>query len=493
MEEEMSIFDKNQSVSGIKLKGESTGESSCCFNSLSEKELEKRIIKKLDLYVMPVIMIMYIVSFLDRANIGNAKIAGMATDLNLTGTNFNVATSIFYVPYIIFDVPMTILVKRLGPSYVLPTITLAWGFVALFSGFVTSYGSLLVVRLLLGLCEAGLFPGLNFYISTLYKRTEISKRVCMIFVAMALSGAFGGLLAYAILMMDGVGGKAGWRWLFIIEGLGSLVVGVVCYFALPNSCGTAYFLSLEERLFALSRLTSEINFNTNDMDNKVKWREAKEAFCSINVWISGLIQLGADIYLFGFSIFLPTIVESMGYNSVEAQYLTIPVYLTGAICYFIVSFFADRYQRWFIFMVTAGLFVFAGYAILLASTTMGVLYMATFLIASGGFIVPGLNITWLSVNTAGTYKRATAIGINQSIGNLGGVIAGQIYLTQDAPRYIPGHATSIGGMCLAFICTIVLFLIFRHKNKKKQQRLVGIGESFNDKTGDESPHFYYVM
>lgn len=432
---------------------------------IRKTQLERRVVLKQDLFIMPVVMILYIMSYLDRSNVGNAKIMGLPEDLNLTGSQFNVLASIFYVTYITLDIPMTLAVHKFGPRKVLPTIAVLWSIVTIFSGFATSYASMIVIRLLIGITQAGLFPGLNFYISILYKREELSKRISLIFISLALSGAFGGLLAYAISQMDGVCGKASWRWLFIIEGAASFLIALSCYGLLPDSAATAYFLTQEEKKAAENRLKEQ---EQNEDETRV---EVVSALKSIPNWISGILQLGANTYLFGFSLFLPEIIYQMGYKQLHVQYLVIPVYLLGGILYFIISFLADnRKVRFFDLMMGATIPIYVGYIILLIGgindiPKKGVLYFATFCISAGGYIIPGLNMTWISSNVKSNCQRATALGINQTLGNIGGIISGQIYRDNDAPDFVIGHSTSLGGLTLAGISAMALYWIFRAYNR----------------------------
>lgn len=150
-------------------------------------------------------------------------------------------------------------------------------------------------RLVLGMCESGLFPGLNFYLSSLYTRDEYAKRVCMLFVATALSGAFGGLIAFGVLQIGNVSSVAGWRWLFYIEGLMSLVVGIFAVFFLPSSAEDARFLTTEQKYIGKLRLARRDEDRGN---NNIQWGEIRAALTSSVCWISGLIQFGGDVCLY---------------------------------------------------------------------------------------------------------------------------------------------------------------------------------------------------
>jgi len=312
----------------------------------------------------------------------------------------------------------------------------------------------------------------------------------MLFVATALSGAFGGLIAYGVLQMNGISGVAGWRWLFYIEGIISFVVGIAVFFLLPSSPDKAYFLSQAEKDLCRRRLAQNPHYVDGD---QLSWKEIRKAFLSPICWMSAAIQIGGDVCLYGFSTFLPTIIEGMGYASLSIQYFTIPVYIWGALVYTCVAFFAERFRHRAFYMLFFGCFTMAGYIILICSKTIGVLYFAVFMCTTGMYVIGGLNMTWLAGNTAGMYKRATAIGMNQCIGNSGGTIAGQIYMASDAPRYVKGNAISLGCYGWAMFWTCAMYLTLRRRNAEKARRLAAGEEDHDENLGDASLHFKYYL
>ncbi|KAH8879473.1 MFS general substrate transporter [Thozetella sp. PMI_491] len=396
-----------------------------------DPQLERSLVRKYDLYIVPVYMITYMISFIDRVNVGNANVAGLATELHLQGSEYNVGVSIFYATYVLFEIPLTILLKMVGPSRM---IMIGWSLVTTFSGFLRNYSGFVVCRLLLGVCESAFFPSLNLYVSMFWKREEIAKRAILLMVSMSLAGAFGGLLAYALTQLNGVGGYSGWRWLFFIEGLISFVFGVASYWLFPDSPETAYFLTPEERRLGKERLRAQGNYD------EFSWTDVKAALTSPICWLSSAIQIAACTQVYSMSTFLPNIVNGLGHTGLETQYLTIPIYITGVFGALAAGYLADRYQARAPILLTFSLTVVAGYAVLLGTHNPAANYFACFLIVVTSYVYPGLNLTWLSGNTAPHYKRATAIAMNQTIGNLGGVIAGQIYLAREAPYYRTGHA-----------------------------------------------------
>lgn len=182
--------------------------------STIDSATEKRIRRKLDLHIVPILFGMWLLAFLDRANIGNAKIAGLTESAGLTGTQFNVALAVFYVPYICVDVPSNLVLKYFRAGYYLPSLLIGWGVVCTFTGFVHSYGGLIAARFFLGLCEGGLLGGMVIYLAMFYKRHELLFRIGLFYSAAPLSGAWGGLLASGLAEIK-TKGYPGWPFIFV--------------------------------------------------------------------------------------------------------------------------------------------------------------------------------------------------------------------------------------------------------------------------------------
>lgn len=194
---------------------------------------EDKLVRKIDLHLMPILFVLYMFAFLDRVNIGNAKIQGLTTELHMSGQQFNVASLILFVPYILLEVPSNLLIKRIRPSMWLGGLMFCWGLITMCQGFVHSYAGLIVCRLLLGVFEAGVFPGqctillgiflplivkgAAYLIGMYYKRFELQKRLVLFFSSSMLAGAVGGLLAFALAKLNGRGGYSGWRWYVVFS------------------------------------------------------------------------------------------------------------------------------------------------------------------------------------------------------------------------------------------------------------------------------------
>ncbi|KAI0148527.1 major facilitator superfamily domain-containing protein [Xylariaceae sp. FL1272] len=458
---------------------------------------EQKLVRKLDRHLVPIVMLLYTFSFLDRVNIGNARLYNLESDLNLSPAQFQNAVSILFVTYLVFELPSNLVLKRFTPQRWLSFIVLVWGILALATGFIHNYGSLVALRLLLGAFEAGLFPGLNVYLTFFYTKRELAMRVGYLFVSAAVAGALGGLLAYGIGHLDGVSGMSGWRWIMIIEGIPSILLGFVVYFLLPNDVDHAYFLSAEEKKLIHSRMRRY--YGGTESAQVFDKKDMMAAFKDWKVWTFCVGQFGGDTMLYGYSTFLPTIIKGLGtWTTAEIQLLTIPCYALGATTYMSIAYLSDRKQMRGIFCVIFGSLSVIGYGILLSDSTAGVHYFACFLIATGLYVLVGLPLAWLPNNSPRYGKRTTANGLQLTVGNSSGIMASFIYSSGSAPRYIKGNAISLSLVGLSAILYGLLWFWYARENKRRERGEVkakhqNLSEEELAELGDESPRFRYTI
>lgn len=193
-----------------------------------------RLLRKIDSHILPIMSAIYLLCFLDRTNIGNARLDNLESDLHLHGIQYNNCLAILFPFYIAAEIPSNMMLKRTRASIWLSFIMVCWSAAMIGQGFVKTYAGLLGTRAVLGLFEGGLFPGVNYYITQWYKRDECGLRMAIFFSAATLAGAFGGILARGIAEMKGVGGLGAWSWIFILEGLLSIVVSFGAYWLIHD-------------------------------------------------------------------------------------------------------------------------------------------------------------------------------------------------------------------------------------------------------------------
>ncbi|PNS20845.1 hypothetical protein CAC42_2776 [Sphaceloma murrayae] len=435
----------------------------------------KKTLLKIDLRLIPMLSLLYLLSFLDRGNIGNAKIEGLQEDLKLTNAQYNWCLTAFFFTYCAFEVPSNMLLKKFRPSMYLASIMVAWGVVMTLMGIVQNYSGLLSARIMLGVAEAGLFPGVVYYNTMWYCRYEIQVRQALFFSAASVAGAFSGLLAYGISFMDGVGGLEGWRWIFILEGMVTVLVALVAFYALYDYPQTASFLTPEERIFIVHRLTYDGQDVASDSAHRVAqsdrfgWHYVRQAFSDWQIWVNIIVYWGYICPLYGIALFLPSIIRNLGYASTTAQLLTVPIYVTASIITIVVAYIADRKRIRSPFILGGLIFQLIGFVMCLSTSSPGVTYAGIFIAAAALYQCQPSNITWLSNNLSGSYKRAVGMGIQIAVGNLAGAMASNFYRGRDAPRYKLGHALEIGFITAGILALCTLVLYYRRVNKQREE------------------------
>ncbi|KAF1945416.1 MFS general substrate transporter [Clathrospora elynae] len=467
---------------------------------LSEEERaahDKKLLRKLDFKLIPWLSFLYLISFLDRTNIGNAKVDGLQEDLGLTDGQYNASLTIFFVSYAVFEPLTNVLLKKWRPSVFLPIIMTWWGICMTCMGLVHNYAGLMTARWWLGVAEAGLFPGVNYYLSCWYKRSEFGIRAAIFFSAAALAGSFGGLLAAGIAQMGGVGGKPGWAWIFILEGLTTILVGIASYWMVHDFPAEATFLSPDDRARVLRRLRADKQASATHEDFQIKyfWQSLKDwkTLCF------AIIYMGADGALYAFSLFLPTILKQMGWTSTTANLLSVPPYAVAAVVTVLIGWIADRTQQRGLCNIFISLFGIAGFSMLLGSGNPHVQYAGTFLGAMGIYPTVANTISWAANNVEGVYKRGVTLGCVIGWGNINGVVSSNIYRSKDKPRFLLGHGVVLAYLTLWLLGgSIVTRTLLSRENKKRRQGardawVEGKSEQEIQEMGDQRPDFLYTL
>ncbi|KAK8042879.1 hypothetical protein PG994_013362 [Apiospora phragmitis] len=493
---------------------------------VDDQHMTRKILWKLDTRILPVLAVLFLCSFLDRTNVGNARLAHLShtlktsyhleDDTHMTDHQYDQGLAVYYATYIASEIPSNLIMKRVSPQKWLPFLTFAWGLVAMCLGFVHSFPGFVAVRAILGLTEGGLLPGMILYLSGIYRREELALRIGLFYTAASLSGAFGGLLARGLAEIASRGGLSSWRWIFVIEGLLTVVVAIAVYFFLPNGLADAKFLTPEEREFAMRRVHGSgrgDSLHEREANEKFNWSEVRRGIFSFLTWSTAIAYFGILAGLYSFGLFLPTIISALGYTANEAQLWSVIPYAAAAVvtgeypfqldlcqlpptCKYlipklvIVAFLSDRLRVRGIIMLFTLPIAIIGYAVIANTTNARVKYGMTFLMAIGLYSSVPPVLGWLSNNSAGHYKRATTSALQLAIANAGGFVTVFVYPKSQGPQYHEGH-TIILGLLVAgwfFILASVLYCwkVNRDKAHGKYDRFIGAGD-------DRDPTFKLVM
>ncbi|KAL4905918.1 hypothetical protein BDW74DRAFT_167564 [Aspergillus multicolor] len=415
---------------------------------------EKKLLRRIDFRLMTLCSLIFMFKNLDSNNASNARIMNQGTNMNImsqlkiSSDEYNLVTVLYYIPYIVLEAPSNLLLKRFSPSKWQSRIMVSWGICLMCNAAVKNKGGLYATRFLLGVAEAGQFPGVILQMTYWYRPDEMSLRLLYFYICGNFSNIFGGLLAYAFDTVSGAGGLSGWQWLFLTEGIATVLFGVAIWFLLPDFPSTATFLTPREREFIQSRLppnaprASEANFNLSEIVNSLK---------DLRLWLFTLIWATFTVGTHGVTFYQSTVIANLGYTTIaQAQLLNIPITATGLLLIAITGITADRSRiPRPLYPLSFLLVIIACYGVFVAYPSTGTIYAVT-------LIANALTASWFPVMwpwRVQTTSRATgsafAIGFVNSYGQIGGAIGPQIFREKYAPRYQVPFAVAMGlvGAC----------------------------------------------
>jgi len=440
-------------------------------SSISQSDgVEQRLKRKIDLRIVPPSSFIYLLSYLDRSNIGNAKVLNhdthnsLSDTLHLVGNQYTIALMVFLIAYTIFEVPSNFMLKKFRPSRWIALLMFTWGALTMGIAGVTNYKGLAALRFLLGAVEAGLFPGLVYFLTFWYKPSERSVRVALILASSSLAGAFGGAIAFGVGKLNHSHGLEAWRWLFTIDGAPSCASAIFVLLWFPDWPETAGWLTESERELATLRLKGQ----ASQGHSKVTKKEILDTLTDWRLYGHYLAYLCIAVPFSSLSLFSPTIVSGLGYEGLDAQLFTVPPYACGYIAMVLVSFLSDHFNaRSVSSMLCMGI---AAIAFLVQGLLPDKAYVARYVLlciaTSGSFAgIPPL-LGWISSNLHSTGAAGLAIAMNVSFGGPGQIIGVWIYKANEAPGYKTGHLTNFGMLLFGAVVVLILRIVYVRRNAR---------------------------
>jgi ACS family tartrate transporter-like MFS transporter len=383
--------------------------------------IEQRTVSKISWRLLPLLMISYFIAYLDRVNLGFAGSA-MSRDLGFTSAIFGSAAGIFFIAYFLFEVPSNLALERFGARRWIARIMFSWGLISAAQAWVGGATSFNIVRFLLGIAEAGFFPGVIFYITLWFPAAYRARIVGWFMFAIPISSVIGSPISGYILNLDGMGGLHGWQWLFILEALPALVLTFFVLLYLPDGPQDAKWLTAEERGWLQQTLDAERR--NRESLNKISW---KQSLFNWRVIALGFVYMGITVPLYGLGFFLPQIIQGFGgLGNVEIGFINAFPYLVGAIAMLAWTRWSDARRERTRFLLVPLACIFVG-LVAAAQISSPIPKMAAVTLAAFG-IFSALPVFW-TLPTAILSGTAAAAGIAwiNSIGNLGGYIGPTIF------------------------------------------------------------------
>ncbi|KAF7177298.1 hypothetical protein CNMCM7691_005188 [Aspergillus felis] len=435
-----------------------------------DHKAERALCRRFDLRLLPVLAVMYLFNALDKGNLGNAETDGMSGDLHFKPNEYNLLLSIFFIPYVIFAPPGAMLGKRYSPARVLPILMFCFGSFTLLSASTKNFGGMFALRWFLGMCEAPFFPLVIYYLTTFYRRGELARRLAIFYAASNIANAFSGLIAFGVFQIEG-SSIPNWRYLFIIEGGATVLFSIFAFWYLPRSVAEARFLSEDEKALAFHRIQVDSSAVVND---KFRFRDALVIFKHPTTYAFLCIEICLGVPIQGVALFLPQIVQRLGYSPVKTNLYTVAPNVTGAVMLLLLAFCSDAARLRSPFIVLGFLLTFTGFIIYASindvQARIRLAYFATFMMTWGTSAPSVLLSTWYNNNVADESRRVLLTSIGVPLANLMGLVSSNVFRTRDKPKYMPALVTVAAfgatGACLAALLGCYMWF----DNKRRDRR-----------------------
>ncbi|KAF3811021.1 hypothetical protein GCG54_00010357 [Colletotrichum gloeosporioides] len=445
---------------------------------------QSKIVRTLDMTLLPQLWILYMFNYLNRTNIAQARLDDdFEATLKLGNTDYSTAVALLTVGYMLAQLPSNMLITRVRPAVYLPVCAILWSGVSAATAGVSSPGELFAVQFVLGIIEAPLFPGAVYLMSCWYTRRELALRTALLYSGLVLAQAFSGLIAAGVFSgMSGAAGIAGWKWLFILEAALSAFFALTAFFILPNyphskTGGAMWSMTEEMRRIAVARIEDD---RVEEPTDSTVWHGLRLALTDVKTYIFIFMNIFMTSS-YGFNNFFPTMVRGFGLgSSTMALVLTAPPYIVGTIVSFCVAWSSDRKkERGYHIMINNCLSI-TGFVISVATLNTPARYTAAFLYTTGSFSANALVYTWaVSTLSQTPEKRAAGGAIVNIMGHLGNVISPYFFPDSDSPRYTMAMILQIVFAGLTFCMAFTSKTYLRRQNKKLRNVADDTGAMYN--------------
>lgn len=404
-----------------------------------QKSEGDHIWSKITWRVLPIVFIAYVMSFLDRINVGYAKLT-MQQDLQFSDAIYGLGAGIFFITYLIFEIPSNLWMERIGARRTFMRIMVFWGLTSAATAFVATPTQFYAVRLLLGAAEAGLFPGIILYLSYWFPSARRGRITSMFLFAIPITGVVGGPISGAIIKnMDGVLGWHGWQWMFLVEGLPTVLLGLLVYYFLANKPDSAVFLDAREREVVRQVMDGDRNRSTQTGGLQ---HQLKQAMLDKNVWILSFVYFTLTCAAYTLTFWMPTMIRALGVTDVASVgwYSAIP-FVCGGLGLILIGASSDHFRerRWHV-----AISMVIGALLLYATQYLGGAFMPTMIILSvASFFTFSSAMFWSIPPTyLNSTTAATGIALISSVGTFGGFVS---------PSLIGWLKTSTGSMHMGLL------------------------------------------
>ncbi|GAA5924395.1 uncharacterized protein JCM15063_005628 [Sporobolomyces koalae] len=466
----------------------------------ASKKEERKLVRKMDCVILPLAVLLYLSAYLDRGNLGNARLQGLEKGvLGGSDERYSIALACFFVTYVVWSIPGTLLAKQFNPNRVIAIGALLWSVGATLQAAAFNPAGLYVCRLIVGIGEAMFGQSMAYHLAIFYTKRELAKRVGLFISAGAVAGSLSGLISYGV---NHIHSKIPqYKILFLIEGLPSFLLAVIVWFCLPSRPETTKFFNEEERTVAITRKNAE---NSSEDNHGIVWRDVRYTLTNWRTWILCIAYSAMNLGLGSVSGFLPTIIKGLGYTNARAQLFSVPPYAVALVFMLLITTISDRVQSRGIPVMIVFAIGIVGWSILFgiephhASVShLHVRYFGCICVVVAGYSAIPLIIAWQTSQQATESSKAASLGALNSIGQCLSILAAFSFPSKQGPRYVKGCILNIAfqslGLCIAGAMTVYYRLENRRRDKRDGGRPVkGLPIEGRFELYDQAPAFRYT-
>ncbi|UNI22155.1 hypothetical protein JDV02_008072 [Purpureocillium takamizusanense] len=443
---------------------------------------EFRLVRKMDLYIMVWACIMFMALELDRANISQALTDELLPDLGMTTNDYNLGNTVFKLSFLCAELPSQLVSKWMGPDRWIPLQITLWSIVAGSQFWLSGRQSFLVTRALLGILQGGFIPDIVIYLSYFYKHAELSIRLSFFWTAMSIADILSAIFAYGLLRMRGVEGRSGWRWLFLIEGLVTLVVGVMSWLLMPaGPCQTAswfrgkkgWFSEREEKIIVNRVLREDPSkssmHNREPVTPKLLWQSLQD----YDLWPLYILGLIFQIPMTPVQQYLTLTLKGLGFNTFETNLLTIPYTVVHIFTMVALTYLSERTGQLTLVALLGQLwaFPFLIYMNVVNTATANKWVIWTIVTLLLGYPnAHPIQVAWNSRNSNAVRSRTVSAACYNMFVQAGGIISSNIYRNDDKPRYVRGNRQLLSILCMNFIVYLLVKVYYVWRNKARDRK-----------------------
>ncbi|KAJ2834929.1 hypothetical protein GGI24_000118 [Coemansia furcata] len=440
-----------------------------------EKQMLNRYCRKVDMRILAYAVVLCILNQSDRGSIGVAKLVGLESDLHMVKNDFNIATTLFTVGYLSLEMFSNFILKRVGASRLLPTLGVLWGVVCALQGVIRTKSQLFLMRVLLGMAECGFTTGIILILSFFYPKDKLTSRTGFFYLSSPLANVVSGPLASALSHINHPYIKR-WQWVFILEGVITIMVALLGYYVLQDHPEKCRFLNDEEKRFIVKYKRRD---GTLGGSQHLSFSDTRRALSDWQLWCMTFVTFAACEACGSVSVFAPELINELGFTSAQAQAMSALPSACGAVAILLAGKTVRVCGSHWLACSLALFTALVGSIMMAVTLNVPVRIVGLCLLGTGGFSGLGTSPGWnITANSQTVANSAVAAALTVFMGSSSGFVLSNVFLNWDAPQFVIGHTTNIGILSLGIVACVVTRLSMGRRNRRFERETSEFDDGF---------------